>query len=177
MGDDDSRTSLHKVIQGTLHKALALGIQCRSGFVEDENRGILVDGTGDREALALTPGELTPAVPDIGVIACRHLIDELIGVRDLGGLTHLLEGSTLDTEGDILKDRSIEEDGLLIDVPHEAAQISYRDLTDIRAIDGDAPLNDVVEARDEVHERALPRARMPDECDGLPLADRQIYVT
>ena len=98
-------------------------------------------------------------------------------MRDFGSLTHLLEGSALDTEGDILKDRSIEEDGLLIDVPHEAAQISYRDLTDICAIDGDAPLDDIVEARDEVHERALPRARMPDERDGLPLADRQVYVT
>ena len=98
-------------------------------------------------------------------------------MRDLGGLTHLLEGSTLDTEGDVLKDRSIEEDRLLIDVPHEAAQISDRDLTDICAIDGDAPLDDVVEAWDEVHERALPRARMPDERHGLPLADREVYVT
>ena len=96
---------------------------------------------------------------------------------DFGGLTHLLEGSALNAEGDVLKDRSIEEDGLLIDIPHEAAQISYRDLTDICAINGDAPLDDVVEARDEVHERALPRARMPDERDGLPLADREVYVT
>ncbi len=115
VGNDDSRTALHEVIQGTLHKTLALGIEGRSGFVEDEDRGILVDGTGDREALALATGELTPTVPDIGIVASRHLIDELIGVRDLGSLTHLLEGSTLDTEGDILKDRSIEEDGLLID--------------------------------------------------------------
>ena len=90
-------------------------------------------------------------------------------MRDFGSLTHLLEGSTLDTEGDILKDRSIEEDGLLIDVPHKAAQISYRDLTNIRTIDGDAPLDDVVEARDEVHERALPRARMPTSATVCPL--------
>ena len=62
----------------------------RSGFVEID-RGILVDGTGDREALALATGELAPAVTDIGIIACGHLLDELIGVRDLGSLTHLLE--------------------------------------------------------------------------------------
>ena len=27
VGDDDGRTALHEVIQGTLHKALALGIE------------------------------------------------------------------------------------------------------------------------------------------------------
>ena len=53
--------------------------------------GILIDGTGYREALALATGELTPTVTDIGVIACRHIIDELIGVRDFGSLKHLLE--------------------------------------------------------------------------------------
>ena len=63
MGDDDGRTALHEVIQGTLHKALALGIEGRSGFVEDEDRGILIDGTGDREALALATGELAPRSP------------------------------------------------------------------------------------------------------------------
>ena len=77
-------------------------------------------------------------------------------MRHFGRPTHFLEGSTFDTEGNVVKDRSIEEDGFLIDIAHQVAQVTYSHLTYVRAIDGDAPLDDVIEARDEVDQGALP---------------------
>ena len=54
MGDGHGGTGLHQSLQGILYQALALGVEGRGGFVEDEDRGILQDGTGDADALTLS---------------------------------------------------------------------------------------------------------------------------
>ena len=54
VGDGHGGTGLHQTLQGILYQALALGVEGRGGFVEDEDRGILQDGTGDADALTLS---------------------------------------------------------------------------------------------------------------------------
>lgn len=54
MSHGDGGTRLHEALQGILHKALGLCVECRCGFVEDEDGGILQDGSGYAYALALT---------------------------------------------------------------------------------------------------------------------------
>ena len=54
MGNGDGGARLHQALQGLLYQALALGVECRGGFVENEYRGILQYGAGDAQALALT---------------------------------------------------------------------------------------------------------------------------
>ena len=51
-----------------------------------------------------------------------------------------------------------------------------RDLTDVGTIDRDTPLDDIVEARDQIYEGTLPRARMPDERHRLPLANGEVHM-
>ena len=76
-------------------------------------------------------------------------------MRDRRGALDLLEAGVTYAEGDVVEDRGVEEDGLLIDIAHQSAQLVQRDLADVDAVDGDAPLYDVVEARDEVDQRGL----------------------
>ena len=57
-------TGLHQFLQSILHQALALCIKSRSSLVENEDRRILEDGTGDAYTLALTTGKSASTVAD-----------------------------------------------------------------------------------------------------------------
>ena len=54
VGDGYGGTRLHQTLQSILYQTLALRIEGGGGFIEDEDRGILQDGTGDGDTLALT---------------------------------------------------------------------------------------------------------------------------
>ena len=97
-----------------------------------------------------------------------------MGVGDARCLLHLLARGPLDAEGDVVEEGVVKEDRLLIHVAHQPAQIGERRLADVHAVDGDgAPLH-VVESRQEVDERTLPRAGLPDERHRPSLLDRQV---
>ncbi len=83
-------TGLHQSLQGILYQALALGIESRCCLVEDEDRRILEDGTGDAHTLALTAGESAATVTDIGIEAMFRLGDELVGIGYLCRIGNIL---------------------------------------------------------------------------------------
>ena len=104
------------------------------------------------------------------------LVDELISMGDDSSLADSFRIGSIDTKGDIICHGGIEEDRLLVHISHETTEIIERDLTDVGTIDRDTPLDDIVEARDQIHEGTLPRARMPDERHGLSLANGEIHM-
>ena len=57
VGDGHGGTCLHQTLQSILYQTLAFGVESRGSFIEDEDRGILQDGTGDGDTLALTTRE------------------------------------------------------------------------------------------------------------------------
>ena len=57
--------------------------------------------------------------------------------------------------GDVVRDRLMEQERLLRHEPDEGAKRSDRHLPDVPAVDRDAARRDVVESRQEVHERGL----------------------
>ncbi|MNC76678.1 hypothetical protein D3C75_1284480 [compost metagenome] len=68
---------------------LGLGIERRGGFVENQQRSIFQQGTGNRQALALTAGQQYAVFPDLGIQALRHLRDEVHCVRVRGSLLNV----------------------------------------------------------------------------------------
>ena len=50
-----------------------------------------------------------------------HLPDEFVGMSYLGSTADSLGVSAIDPEGDVVEDRGIEEDRLLVDIAHEPA--------------------------------------------------------
>ena len=64
-GGAPARQALH-----SLHDCrLGLEVHRARRLVEDENRGILQEGTRERDALALTAREAHTALTDLGVVA------------------------------------------------------------------------------------------------------------
>src|SRR6185369_12017189 len=56
--DDEAGAPLHQPVERLLDQALGLGVERRRRLVEDQDRRVLVDRPGDRQALALAAREL-----------------------------------------------------------------------------------------------------------------------
>ena len=69
VGDGDGGAVLHQSFQGLLHKALTLRVEGAGGFIQNEDRRILQDSTGDADALTLTATETATTVADVSVVA------------------------------------------------------------------------------------------------------------
>lgn len=69
MGDDDGCASLACAIKSGLYDLFATDIDGGSGLVEDEDLGLLDDGTGDGKTLALTATELDTSITYFSLIS------------------------------------------------------------------------------------------------------------
>ena len=67
------------------------------------------------------PPETAAPVADHGVVALFGLHDEVMSVGDFGCGDDLVHGGVLHSEGDIVVECVVEEDGFLVDVADERA--------------------------------------------------------
>ena len=111
----------------------------------------------------------TTTVTNHGVVAMLRLHDKLVGIGNLSSLYHLLHRGILYAEGDVVVERVVEENGLLIDIADEGTQLRDFDVLDILTVNQHLTVAHVVVAGDEVDKRRLARARLTDQSDGLPL--------
>ena len=79
-------------------------------------------------------------------------------------------------EGEVVEDRPREQERLLRHDPELRAQRARLDVAQVVAVDQDPPLGRVVEARGELRERRLARARRADQRDRLAGRDVQVDV-
>ena len=68
VGDGDHRAPFHQGVERLLDRRLDLGVERAGRLVEDQDRRVLEDQPGDRDALALAAGELHAALADVGVV-------------------------------------------------------------------------------------------------------------
>ena len=85
---------------------LALGIQGAGGLIEQQDRRIGEQGTGNRQALTLAPGKPEPGLPQMGLVTLRQALDEPLAPYlplfqgdpeyrfDVLEIRHALEGAT-----------------------------------------------------------------------------------
>ena len=121
MGDDDGSAILHEVLDSILNEAFGLGVEGRSGFVEDEDRRVFENSAGDRYALTLTSREARATVANVGLISIRRCYNEIVGVGNASCLFDLGLCSRFYSKGNIVIYGVVEEDSLLVDIAHEVA--------------------------------------------------------
>src|SRR5689334_14389753 len=109
MRDDECRTSVPQRIQPFLDQRLALTVQARRRFVEQEDRWIGEKGSRDRDTLALSSRQLHATLADDGLIAVGHPLDELVAVRDARDAHDVGERRVGTRVTNVLEDRSVEE--------------------------------------------------------------------
>ena len=76
VGDDEAGAMRHEMLQRLLNLPFGLGIDAGSGFIEQQNRWIAQQSTGDADALLFTDAELHTTFPDMRVELIGQTIDE-----------------------------------------------------------------------------------------------------
>ena len=69
VGDHEGGAALHDLVERRLQLALGRGVERARRLVEDQDRRVLEERAGDRQALALAAGERAAALADDGVEA------------------------------------------------------------------------------------------------------------
>ena len=147
MGDHYGRTVLHQVLQRFLYQTFGFRIQGGCGLIQDQDRGILQDRTGDTDSLALSTRQFSTSVTYIGIVTFLTRYDKIVSVSDAGGFLHLFHRSSFHSKSDIVEEGIVKQDSLLIDISHQSPKIEKGGLTDIRIINTNIPFIHIIKAR------------------------------
>ena len=132
MGDDNRGAPLHQLVQATLNFAFCLGVQRRSGLVQDEQGSIFQNCARNSDALLLATRELQPALTNSGVVAVGEAANEVVGIGLFGRSDDFLIGSVGFAVGDVLPNSTGEQRGVLEHDGGAGAQSGTGNLGDIR---------------------------------------------
>ena len=173
MRDDDRRAAAHRRFERRLHGALAFRIERGGRLVEQQQRRILQDRARDREPLPLSSRQPQPALADLGRVTLGQALHELVDVRgarrgqrvDLAGIASAVT--------DVVEHRAREDHGLLRHHRDVAAQLVERSRAHVDAVEPQRAGIDVVEALQQLEDRALAGTRSADQRDRLTRFDRE----
>ena len=99
--------------QRVLDLRLALAVEARGGFVQDQDARVGKDGAGDRHALPLAAREAHAALADDGVVLLGEALDELVAVGDACRFLDLVHRGVRLAVADVLGDGAVEEEVVL----------------------------------------------------------------
>ena len=128
----------------------------------------------ERDQLPLSGRQRAAAFADPLEVAAWQRRDEVVRADLARGGFHLGVGRVLAAVGDVVADRAREQEGLL---RHDTQLLVETDLVVLvhgHVVDRDGARRRVVEAGDELHDRALARAGLADERDGLARDDLHV---
>ncbi len=176
VGDDKADASVKHRFQSLVDQLLGLGVDGGRRFVHDEDPRIRQQGAGEGNKLLLAGGKTVAALADVGFIAVFKGEDEAIGIHAARGGFDFRVGRIEAAVADVFPNGSAEQVGTLEDdaevrlIPCEPA------VAEVVAVDKDLPAGRLVEARGEIHDRALAAAAGSDERDGLAGLDGQVEI-
>ena len=176
VGDDDGGAAFHQPLHRLLDQRLRFRIEAGCCLVEDQHRGIREERPRQRHALTLAARELHAPFADQRLVAARQAFDEVMCVGELRRGDDLLHRGARTGIGDVLGERAVEQDRLLLHDRDLAAQRGLRDMGDVLTVDQDPALVHVVEPLDQLDEGRLAGSRMPHEADLLARRDRDVEV-
>ena len=134
MRNGNRGAGFHQPLQSFLHQTFRLRIECGGGLIQNQYGRILENGAGNADALTLPTGKLAATVADIGIVTFLGVHNEIVGIGYLGSFHNLLHGGILYTESNVIEESVIKENGFLIDVSYQAAQIGDARILDIKTV-------------------------------------------
>src|SRR4030095_12372970 len=78
VGDDDRRAPFHESVQRFQEKPLRVDVKGARWFMKDQERRVLHERAGDRQALPLAARQRGPALPDERVISIWQPLDKFM---------------------------------------------------------------------------------------------------
>ena len=164
MGDGDHGLALHQGVEIFLNGGFDLGVERTCRLVKNQDRGVLEQHAGDGDALALAAGKFHATLAHMGVVTLAALGvdkvgDEFTGMGFLRCRCHLGQRCIGHAVAQIIKDRTVEQRGILGHHANFRAQGFLRHLRDVLAINADGAALEIVKAQQQVGEGGFARTR------------------
>src|SRR5579884_384781 len=163
MRDDDGRPSFHHALQCQTDAHFRVRIYAGSGFVEDEDSGIVSEGAGEVDELFLSSREAVAAFIQWFGKAARERVDEFADVDLVGGLFHALVCDPTRAQADVLRNRPGKEERVLQNNAEALAQLLQIMLADVYTINQNASMLDIIEAHHQADAGGLAGPGMSDD--------------
>src|SRR5690606_24602864 len=96
-----------------LDEHLGAGVHRARRLVEDEELRLGEERPGDGDELLLPGRDAATLLVDDRVVAVGQTLDEAVHAGRPGGTLDVLAGGTVLAEGDVLRDRALEQPGVL----------------------------------------------------------------
>ena len=170
--DHDRGPALHQPLHRLLDQRLRFRIEARGRLVQDQYRRIGEERARQRHALPLAARELDAALADQRAVALGQAQDEVVRIGKPRRLFDRLHSSARPAIGDVLRERAVKQDRLLLHDRDLAAQRLLRRQRDVLPVDQDAAARHVVEPLHQLDESGLAGAGAADEADPFTGTDR-----
>src|SRR5215831_4933570 len=176
VGNGDDGPPLHQARQGFNHELLRFRVECRRGFVEDENRAVADQGAGNPDTLTLPAGKCFASFANHRVVSEWQLRDKFIRIGRFRRGNDVVSSGAAPAVGDVVGDGAAEEHGLLQHVGDSGAEALKRVVADVGAVDRDFARSRIVEPRNEADHRGLAAPRRSHDADRLACVDPEADV-
>ena len=164
-----------QVLQHGVHLRAPGVVQCRGRLVEDHDRRIAQERSGEGDALLLPAGEHAAVLRQIRIISIRKGQDGLVDIRLLAGGCRLLARGGRLAEKQILHDRPRQKDILLRHDGDERFIVLRPERFCVDAHEDDIALLRMQSATEQAHERTLARTIRAAEQMNLPGAQAESH--
>ena len=163
MRDHDRAAPAHHALVALDDPAFGCRIQRRGRFIEDEDGGIGKKRPRGRDPLPFADRQRRPSLADDGLEALRQPIDETLERRLARRRHHFGVRRAGTRVADVLGDRRVQDDRLLIDERHLPPQVRQIDGAQIVPVQADEAAVGVEEAQQQVGDRRLAAAARADD--------------
>ncbi len=163
-----------KLLEQRQHFLAGLGIERAGGLVGEQQRRPVGERAGDRHALTLAARERSRQ--HVGLLGNAHLLEQLQGARAALAPRHAgVEHRQLD----VAHDGGLGQQVVLLEDEADLLVANRRQLgagqpLDLRAVEREGAGGRAVEAAEDRHQRALARARGPDQGHELAAGDVEV---
>ena len=176
MGNDEGRAIGAKTVDRGLDASLGFDVQRRSRLVQNEDWRILQDCAGQRDTLALAARQPVAAIAHDRIVTGDTAFDEVIGRRSTCSFDHVVRRRILAADADVVRDRAVQQTGILEHRGNGAAQRLPRHLGDVHPVDEDFALLRVINALQQVDQRRLACPRRADNGNRLARLNRKGHI-
>ena len=169
MRDDDHRSAVSDACDIRVDDRLAIRVERARRFVEDQDARVDDQRARNRQALSLSARKVWRAFIDIGFIAARQPLDELLRAGQPRRADDFIECRVDLAGGDVLADRPAEQKIFLQHHAETAAQMIDVVFAHVDAVDLDQPFVIGVKALQQPCDGGLARSAPAHDAQGRSL--------
>ena len=134
---DQNRCAAHVFVDGFANLRVGFHIHGGKRVIENFDRRVLHEHTGDGDALFLTAGDRHAALADLRIVAFGKAVDGVVDDGKAGILAHAFNIVAIGTIRNGVLEAFREQERFLQNNADIAAQVRKRDVADIHTADGD----------------------------------------